>query len=113
MARSRLGFAASGAGIECLSRRTLVRLVIYSILPDGCHGTLGSLSTCHANAIGVAAVRSRAGSSVDHDCTLSWKTAVALLNWANASTPSAGQVRMPLTTPVAAKELGPSTAAPA
>src|SRR5580704_17656881 len=102
MARSRLGFAASGAGIECLSRRTLVRVVIYSILPDGGQGTLGSLSTCHANAIGVAAVRCSAGSSVDHECTVSWNTAVVLLNGANESTPLAGQVRMPATTPVAA-----------
>src|ERR1019366_540272 len=83
------------------------------IVADGPHGPLGSLSICHANAIGVAALRSSAGSSVYHDCTLSWYTAVVPLNCANLSRPAAGQVRMPATTPVAAKEFGPSTVAPA
>src|SRR5260221_7294790 len=43
-----------------------------------CHGCI-----CQANASGELAVRSIAGSSVDQDCTLSWKVAEEPLNCAD------------------------------
>jgi hypothetical protein len=58
------------------------------------------------NARNEEAVRSAAGSTVEKNCTLSRYTARLPLNWANTSTLFAGQVTIPLTTPLAAKEFG-------
>src|SRR6476646_4703094 len=71
-----------------------------------------SPAAARANASGLVAVRSMAGSTVDHDCTLSLNLA-ALLNFLKGSTWRTGQSRIPSTLPLEVPTFGPSTAAPA
>src|SRR6476646_2765555 len=71
-----------------------------------------SPAAARANASGLVAVRSMAGSTVDHDCTLSLNLA-ALLNFLKGFTLCAGQSRIPSTLPLDVTTFGLSTAAPA
>ena len=64
-----------------------------------------------ANASGLVAVRSTAGSTVENDSMSSLNRAL-LLNCANGSLSSGGQFCMPLSKPVYNVPFGPSTAAP-
>src|ERR1700732_778452 len=73
----------------------------------------GAPATRHANIKNDAAVRSIAGSTVLNDCWSSLYTAPFPLNFLKVSPPAGGHLRIPSRKPVAAKELGPSTSAPA
>jgi len=70
-------------------------IAILSAVADPYGVPDGAPATCHEKATGEDALRSVAGSTVAHDCTLSWYTAL-LLNWTKTSTPFGGQVTMPL-----------------